>query len=268
MNTGKLTKPFRDLGLMHLLDKVKYGYQKWKNSARNARFTKENPEVKLPPDYMLFEAFQLDYQKYYEGGERTARWIQGLFERHTPMVEKTLLDWGCGPARVLRHFPELLGGGGGAIHGTDYNPKTIAWCRENIEGATFSANQLTPPTAYTDAHFDLVYGISIFTHLSEANHQQWFDELMRISKKGGVLLLTTHGDVFREKLTDHERRDFDQGKLVERGKVVEGHRVFAAFHPPAYIRQLFESQAEILEHIEGVRKSWGLEQDVWIIKKR
>lgn len=267
MNTGKLTKPFRDLGLMHLLDKAKYSYQKWKNSGQNAQFARENPTVKFPPDYMLFEAFQLNYQKYYEGGEHTAKWLIGLFEKHTPMAGKTILDWGCGPARVVRHFPKLLGNTS-QIYGTDYNPKTIEWCRENIEGVTFSINQLNPPTEYSSEYFDLIYGISIFTHLSEANHQLWFGELMRIAKKGAVLLLTTHGDVFKEKLTEQERQDFELGKLVERGKVVEGHRVFAAFQPPVYLRQLFETQAEILEHIEGTRKNWGLEQDVWIIRKR
>ncbi len=267
MNTGKLTKPFRDLGLMHLLDKAKYQYQKWKNRAHNAQFVKEHPDVKLPPDYMLFEAFQLDYQKYFEGGARTAKWLIGLFEKHSDLKGKSILDWGCGPSRVLRHFPTLLDNNC-EIHGTDYNAKTIAWCRENIEGVSFSINRLNPPTEYPEARFDLVYGISIFTHLSEANHQLWFDELMRISKKDAVLLLTTHGNIFREKLTGQERLDFDRGDLVERGKVVEGHRVFAAFHPPVYIRRLFEPQAEILEHIEGVRKSWGLEQDVWIIKKK
>ncbi len=267
MNTGKITKPFRDLGLMHWLDKAKYAYQKWKNRERNAHFIKAHPELKLPPDYMLFEAFQLDYQKYFEGGERTAKWLMGLFEKHTPMSGKTILDWGCGPARVLRHFPKLLENTS-ELHGTDYNPATIAWCRENIEGATFSVNQLNPPTAYTAGKFEVLYGISIFTHLSEANHQPWFDELIRISKKGAVLLLSTHGRVFRDKLTEAECHNFDQGKLVERGKVVEGHRVFAAFHPPIYLRQLFEAQAEILEHIEGSRKNWGREQDVWILRKK
>jgi ubiquinone/menaquinone biosynthesis C-methylase UbiE len=267
MNTGKLTKPFRDLGLMHWLDKVKFRYQKWKNSSQNAQFAQKNPGVKLPPDYMLFEAFQLDYQKYFEGGARTAKWLKDLFEKHTPMSGKTILDWGCGPARVVRHFPTLLGASS-EIHGTDYNPETIAWCRENIPGVNFSINQLNPPTDYPNARFDLIYGISIFTHLSEANHQHWFEELMRISKPGGILLLTTHGEVFREKLTNTERQVFEQGKLVERGKVVEGHRVFAAFHPPTYIRQLVDSQAEVLEHIAGARKNWGLEQDVWILRKR
>jgi len=267
MNTGKLTKPFRDLGLMHLLDKAKYNYQKWKNSSRNARFVQENRDIKLPPDYMLFEAFQLDYQKYYEGGKRTAQWLMDLFEKHSPMTGKTILDWGCGPARVVRHFPELLGSHS-TMHGTDYNPKTIAWCKENIPGVSFAINELNPPTAYRNEFFDFIYGISIFTHLSEANHQPWLDELMRISKKGGLVLLTTHGAVFCDKLTDSERTIFEQNKLVERGQVIEGHRVFAAFHPQAYIRQLVEDQAEVLDHIPGTRKAWGLEQDVWILRKR
>lgn len=267
MNTGKLTKPFRDLGLMHLLDKIKYRVQKWKNAGRNAQFVQEHPGVKLPPDYMLFEAFQLDYRKYYEGGERTARWLKGLFEKYTALSGKAILDWGCGPARVVRHFPKLLDNSC-TVHGTDYNADTVHWCAGNIDDVTFSVNQLNPPTVYPDACFDLVYGISIFTHLSEPKHLSWFEELMRVSKKGAVLILTTQGAVFRDKLTDPERMDFDQGKLVERGKVVEGHRVFAAFHPPAYIRQLFESRAEVLEHIEGERKSWGREQDVWIIRKK
>jgi SAM-dependent methyltransferase len=267
MNTGKLTKPFRDLGLMHLLDKCKFGYQKLKNRGRNAQFVQQHPEVKLPPDYMLFEAFQLDYQRYFEGGKRTALWLKDLFEKHAPMSGKSVLDWGCGPARVLRHFPEILGPGS-LIQGTDYNPKTIAWCRENIEGVQFAINQLNPPTTFANEQFDFIYGISIFTHLSEPNHPAWLEELIRITKKGGLLLLTTHGAVFKQKLTDAERSDFEQQKLVVRGQVVEGHRVFAAFHPPSYIRHLFAPYADILEHIEGGKKSWGLEQDVWIIRKK
>lgn len=266
MNTGKITQPFRDLGWMHGLDKLKFAWQRWKNRRRNARFVKANPELRLPPDYMLFEAFQLDFQKYFEGGQRTAAWIQGLFEQYQSMNGRVILDWGCGPARVVRHFPKLLDSSS-RIYGTDYNPGTIEWCRANIEGVDFSINQLHPPTAFTDEQFDFIYGISIFTHLSEANHPLWWNELMRITRKGGLVLLTTHGQIFREKLTDAECRDFDAGKLVERGNVVEGHRVFAAFQPPVYLQQLFGSKADVLQHLPGGRKSWGLEQDVWILRK-
>lgn len=267
MNIGKITQPIRSLGLMHWLDQAKFAYQKMKNGKRNARYALENPGVAFPPDYMLFEAFQLDYQKYYEGGENSAQRVLDLMSKHAPIDGKTILDWGCGPARIVRHLPKLLGKDA-TVHGTDYNPKTIAWCKAHIEGVTFAVNQLNPPTDYPDGLFDFVYGISIFTHLSEQNHSLWFDELMRISNKGAILLLSTHGAVFREKLTPTEREQFDAGNLVARGKVVEGHRVFAAFQPPAFVRGLFGTKADILEHIPGNQRDWGPEQDFWILRKR
>lgn len=251
---------------MHGLDQLKFQVQKWKNRRRNTAYAAAHPELRFPPDYMLFEAFQLDYQKYYEGGRKSAEWVLQLLSRHSALQGKTILDWGCGPARMVRHLPDLLPDC--TIHATDYNPQTIAWCRANIEGVHFAINQLDPPTAYAAAQFDLVYGISIFTHLSEARHHAWWNELMRISRPGAVLLLTTHGAVFQEKLTRVEREAFDRGELVVRGQVVEGHRVFAAFQPPAFLRTLVGEQAEILEHLEGGRKDWGLEQDVWILRKR
>jgi SAM-dependent methyltransferase len=267
MNTGKLTSPFRKLGLMHWLDKLKFRVQKLRLGRRNAEYARMHPGVAFPPDYMLFEAFQLDYQKYLEGGRRTAEWIKGLVEQYASMEGKTLLDWGCGPARVVRHFPELLGGGD-LIHGTDYNATTIAWCRGHVAGVQFAQNKLHPPTVYQDGTFDFVYGISIFTHLSEPNHKAWFEELMRICQPGAILLLTTHGEIFRHKLTESEQEQFNRGKLVVRGNVVEGHRVFAAFQPPAYMHELFSPQAEVLQHIPGLPKQWGLEQDVWILRKK
>lgn len=267
MNTGKLTYPFRQLGLMHLLDKAKYYYHFWKNQKLNKQFRTVHPEVKLPPDYLMYESYRLNYQKYFFGGRDNAVWLKEHFEKHIDLKNKKILDWGCGPARVIRHLPDVFDENC-TFYGTDYNPKTIAWCTENIPTASFSNNGINPPLTYENDFFDLIYGISIFTHLSENNHSAWFTELMRVSKKGAVLLLTTQGEAFKEKLTEAEKTKFDRGELLTRGKVLEGHRVYSAFHPPSYIRNLFEAQTDILEHIPGTKKHWGIDQDVWIIKKR
>jgi ubiquinone/menaquinone biosynthesis C-methylase UbiE len=178
------------------------------------------------------------------------------------LERKKILDWGYGPARIVRHLPALISPAC-AYYGTDYNPKTIAWCRENIEGVRFGVNAITPPTSFAANFFDVVYGISILTHLSAENHPNWYHELLRITQSGGLLLLTSQGTVFREKLTDSERSLFDQGQLVTRGNVVEGHRVYAAF-----LRHLFAQQSDILEHREGKQAAWGLEQDLWVLRKR
>jgi SAM-dependent methyltransferase len=267
MNTGKITQPFRYLGLMHFLDKVKYVYQRLKNRKTNAAFVAQHPGVALPPDYMLFESFQLNYQKYYEGGAKSADMIADLILKHSIYRGMRVLDWGCGPARIVRHLPPLLPAGS-QVFGTDYNANTVEWCKNNIKEVIFAQNELQPPTQYPDATFDAVYGLSVFTHLSEASHTAWYRELMRITAPDAVLLLTTQGPAFYEKLTASEQKQFRNDQLVVRGNVVEGHRVFSAFHPPAYMHRLFEGSAQVLEYIAGTPQSWGIEQDMWIIQKK
>lgn len=265
LNTGQLTQPFRALGLMHVLDKIKFQYQRIKNRERNQKFKLKYPEVILPPDYMLFESFKLDYEKYFIDGRDSAQWLVNILSPHTTLTEKKILDWGCGPARLTRNLPSLIPAC--TIFGTDYNPVTIAWCKKNISSVQFSINNLNPPTDFTNGFFDVIYGISIFTHLSLSNHQAWFDELVRILKVGGILLLTTHGIAFKQILTEKENAAFDQGNLIIRDKAKEGHRVFTAFHPPDHMTRMFEKQCQVLNHIPGVKKSWGIEQDTWILKR-
>ena len=257
----------RNLGLIHLVDSLNYRYQLFANWKKNHAFKRENPDVALPPDYMLFEAFKLNYKNYFEGGKTTANWVVGILQKHKKLENITFLDWGCGPARVSRHLPPLLGPNA-EVFGTDYNPTTIDWCTKSIQNVNFSLNGIKPPLNYPSAKFDAILGISIFTHLSENRHHAWVEELHRVVKPGGVLLLTTQGIAYREKLTEQEKKVFDCGMLVVRTKAKEGHRVFSAFHPPALVRQLFEPYFSILEHQEGQLVHWGIEQDYWVLQKR
>ncbi len=115
---------------------------------------------------------------------------------------------------------------------------------------------------------DIIYGISIFTHLSEQMHYQWYAELYRILKPNGIMLLTSQGNNFRDKLTERELNEYENNQLVVRGKVKEGHRTFSAFHPKGFMLNLF-SNAQVLEHIVSEpQKGRGLPQDVWIVRKR
>jgi len=91
--------------------------------------------------------------------------------------------------------------------------------------------------------------------------------LDRLARPGGILLLTTQGDAFREKLSDAERVRFDADELVVRHSGKEGHRVFAAFQPSRWARSFFETRFTILEYRPGQVQSWGIAQDVWILKK-
>lgn len=114
---------------------------------------------------------------------------------------------------------------------------------------------------------DIIYGISIFTHLSEEMHFVWFKELIRVLKKGGILFLTLHGDAFTNKLTTTEKREYNKGNLVIKGSSKDGHRTFAAFQPPSFVKKLVGNN-QIVEHVKGNIIDGKTEQDIWIIKKQ
>lgn len=266
MNKGKLTVLLRRAGLMMAADSVKYYLYTMINYRKNRAFRSQHPEVNLPPPYMVFESFKLDYDKYYSGGKRSAEWVVGLFKKYTDVKGKVVLDWGCGPARITRHLSELMADA--SIFGTDYNQKTIDWCRQNIPTASFSVNEIDKPLSFEDDSFDFVIGISIFTHLSEERHRFWISELYRVCKAQGMLLLTTAGQAFSSQMTDEEAASFNNNQLVIRDNVKEGHRTYAAFQPVEYFIGLCSPYFEVLEMHAGTPQSWGIEQDYWVLKAK
>ncbi|MEO7315769.1 MAG: class I SAM-dependent methyltransferase [Ginsengibacter sp.] len=251
---------------MYFTDWVRYYVQKINNHKINSDFKLNNPDVKLPPDYLVYESFQINYEKYYTESIETAKWLANHFQKHIDLNNKRILDWGCGPGRIIRHLPTVIGHGC-TYYGTDYNEKSIDWCRENLIDIQFNKNSLTAHLPYDDHFMDVIYGISIFTHLSEQLHYNWFQELYRVLKPNGIMFLTTHGDNYKVKLTDLELKKYNNNQLIVRGNVKEGHRTFSAFHPQGFMHKLF-TEVEILEHIEtNPGKEKWLPQDIWIIKK-
>ena len=89
----------------------------------------------------------------------------------------------------------------------------------------------------------------------------------RILKPGGILLLTTQGEAFKQKLTIAEKSTFERGKVVVRDKVREGHRSFSAFQPEAFMQTLFSDAFKVLKFEKGDLFDWGPEQDTWIVQK-
>lgn len=255
----------RKWGLMRGVDRLYFLFNKLRFKSQNQKFRRAHPDVKLPPEYMLYEAYKLNYQEYMDDGKQTAAWIVAQLSAFTELSGKTIFEWGCGPARIVRHLPVLLPYS--KIAASDYNRETIQWCRQNIPGVEFRHNQLSPPLPYADASFDVVYALSVFTHLSEPNHYDWIEELHRVLRPGGSLLLTTQGNIFQTKLTAAEQQHFAKGQLVVRANVKEGHRSFSAFQPEPFMQSLFRNPFNVLKFTPGQMQAWGPEQDTWLLCK-
>jgi SAM-dependent methyltransferase len=174
---------------------------------------------------------------------------------------QAILDFGCG--RVLRHWKPSKGT---RLYGTDYNPQLITWCQRKLGRlAEFQTNNLAPPLNYEDEKFDLIYVISVFTHLSEDLQYAWMDELARVLKPGGVLLLTLHGQSRLLELEPEERQKFNAGQLVVKSLSLPGSNLFGAYHPVQYVRDHLAKGFEMLDFIpEGARDA---DQDIYLLRK-
>lgn len=210
-----------------------------------------------PPRSAVYDAFGVaDATAHWREGRLIAEYIASELQSTRP---KCVLEWGCGPGRIVRHLPELLDC---KIHGTDYNGEVISWCQENIKGVSFSENGLLPPLAFADHAFDCAYAVSVFTHLSEEVGESWISEMRRLLALGGTFIFTTHGDACRSALLKFERRRYDAGEIVIRGKVVEGSRCFLAYHPESAVRRMLQG-FEVVKHDPAPNRI-SATQDIWV----
>jgi SAM-dependent methyltransferase len=238
------------------------------NALRATRRTARTAEDGLPvppPRLIVRVAGTADVDWFLESGRLAAESVRASVERHGRRIAEldALLDFGCGCGRVTRRWASLEYT---AVHGADANERAIAWCRANLPFARFTSNGLAPPLDYGDASFDLVYALSVFTHLPEDLQQAWMRELMRLLRPGGFLLLTTHGERYRERLAPDERAAFDAGRLVVRWPEGAGTNLCSTFHPPSYVKDRLAAGLEVAEFVpEGAKGN--PHQDLYLLRR-
>jgi len=259
----------RVLGLLNQVEKVRYITAVMASYRKNAVFCRDNPGFAVPPKHLAYDAYnRLDWSFYKTSGEQTAIYFAGIiknYEKQTESAPLNILEWGCGPGRVVRHLPSLFGSRG-QIYGTDYNAETVHWCKKNIPQVHFEINGLYPPLNFEDERFDAVYAISVFTHLSEEIGRLWINELERITASKGLIVFTVNGDSLKRYLLPDELAKYESYGFVERSNYQEGKKWFSTFHSPQYVAKSFLTHMEVLEHrTDGF---YANIQDVWIARKR
>ena len=234
---------------------------------RPERALRTDDGLPLPPRRLIVRVTgKPDRNWFLESGQLAAGSIRMALMRHGLRVEEfgSLLDFGCGCGRVVRTWRSLPDT---AVHGTDYSPDAVAWCRANLAFASFDVNGLEPPLPHADASFDFVYALSVFTHLPDSLQHRWVAELRRVLRPEGVLLLTTHGAAYRRRLSPDELARFDADELVVRWGQVAGTNLCAAFHPERYVRERLADGFDVLDFApEGAKGN--PEQDQYLLRRR
>jgi len=200
-----------------------------------------------PPRLRVTVAGTADADWFLSSGRDAAQSIRDVLPVPVESL-RSLLDFGCGCGRVVRWWRDLPGD----VHGTDYNAGLVAWCRANLPFATFDVNVLEPPLAYDHDAFDLVYALSVLTHLPVETQELWLAELARVSR--AWVAVSVHGDAYRERLTGDERATYDDGDVVVRWGEVPGTNLCTTFHPRAAVEMLVATQFNLVAYVpEGAR---------------
>jgi SAM-dependent methyltransferase len=226
-----------------------------------------NEGLPLPPPHLrTLTAGTADSGWFVESGRSSARTIRDALDRHGVSLDSIglMLDFGCGCGRVLRHWEHLPAS---EVHGAEPNELLAAWCNRNLPFALVSRSSLLPPLPYQDDAFDLVYAVSVFTHLTERPQRLWMTELARVIRPGGLLLITVHGDRYLARLTAAERRAYEEGRLVVRHASASGTNLCSAFHPAVYLREHLAAEFILLEHTTAGFEHGAPEQDLVLLRK-
>jgi SAM-dependent methyltransferase len=261
----------RASGLLMKADFIRYLIDRIRFRKDNRQIELAHPNINFPPSYLAYDAYSSTSHAWYlKSGAGAAKAIWGLL---VPLMEvrddgklHTVVEWGCGPARIIRHLPGVSNEKIICI-GTDYNRATVEWCKTNVPGIQFEANHLTPPLPLPDACVDALYCVSVFTHLSETMHYAWMKEIFRVMRPGGVVVMALNGDRFQSTLNDQELALYSAGEVVVRGNVLEGSRTYLAFHSPRFVTHKLIVGFDMLEHNTNPNPFISSGQDIWVLRK-
>jgi 2-polyprenyl-3-methyl-5-hydroxy-6-metoxy-1,4-benzoquinol methylase len=247
-----------------LLALLQFRIQQFSNRKSNRKFRREHPGLPIPSDRDLFETFQVNYEKYFSDGALAAKEIMEWYAPYYNTGKPIILDWGCGTGRVIQHIPNIVPEA--VCHGCDSNNNRINWARKQIHQVQFSISEgVTLP--YASQQFNLIFGISVLTHIAAEEQIEYVRELHRLLQPGGILILSTHGSRYTQQLSDRELEAYLRGAYT-RSYHEKGHRLVCTYNHAFHFQQALSALFMIQEYYDGKshpNKLGG--QDLWILQK-
>ncbi|MFL5331227.1 MAG: class I SAM-dependent methyltransferase [Gemmataceae bacterium] len=227
------------------------------DAIRRERVTTQNsPDVFVREGFIHFERLQEACRKV------TGQGFEG---------RQNILDWGCGSGRLSRYLSDRTPA---TFTGVDVDPHNVQWCRAHLPFGRFESINLHPPTMFADGEFDLVIGLSVFTHLREADQFEWLEELRRVTRPGAILLLTIHGEAHFWIMPATLPPELEQKRRRTGFVAVPNVQYDAKLEEADYYQNIFHTHAYIRQHwskyfkIRGILPGYIGNQDVVIVERR
>lgn len=233
----------------------------------------DNVKVSLFQKRIIIPSFKLRHlvsgnysiRWFLDSGEKAFSSIENILNQSDKKLEEidSVLDFGCGCGRVIQylHTYENI-----QLNGCDYNSLLINWCRKNIKFASFSCNQLCPPLEYEDHSLGMIYAFSVFTHLTVEQQDQWLREFYRVLKPNGLLILSTHGPCYQDRIPKELLSKYESGEIVVQKSNQAGENDCAAYHPA----NAYQKESKWFKQLVYLEKGafGNPDQDLYLLEKK
>lgn len=236
----------------------------------------------IPPGW-LAQAFvgHPNVIQFLNSGKQTAERIVELVAKTGSDISvfDSVLDFGCGCGRVLREMPSYTNA---KLFGCDLHKDAIDWCSKNYSIAEFFYGTERPPLFINDKQIDLLYGISVLTHLDESHQDEWLAEWHRIVRPGGIIIATFRAEDFVDNFIEPTNSDYakqicNDWKQDSEGFCFLSHREWEgtfekfysdAYHTKEYIHQHWGKYFEILELVDAGDFVKSNRQNIVVMRRR
>lgn len=168
-------------------------------------------DLPLPPDHLTKRVGGTAGEPFAAQGREIQQYILRSLPENYDFTNKRVLDFGCGAGRVLRHFQREAEKG--EFWGCDIHDQSIAWVSRHLPDFHVFQNKEIPQLPVESNYFDLIYVISVFTHLT-STWKSWLAELRRVLKPGGRLVITFHNRVAYEYTMGRQFDEKNTGMLI------------------------------------------------------
>jgi SAM-dependent methyltransferase len=148
------------------------------------------PPLHLADRVLSLEGWDDPYEAYVRLGADTKAELLALLGDDWAFDGRRLLDFGCGAGRTLRHF---LGEAETCeVWGADIDAASVEWLQGALCPPLHALRCGVEPPLELEPGFDLIWAISVFTHLTDTS-PAWLLELHRLLKPGGLLMASYMG---------------------------------------------------------------------------
>ena len=188
-------------------------------------------DFSVPPNTSLRTTSSLSIRHYYESGIRCYLPIAvcALYNQiNLDSEELNILDFGCGAGRQILHFTKNYPMPN--YYACDVNDSLFLFLQKHYPEVQFYCNNFEPPLKYNSDFFDIVYSVSVFSHLKPQDHPKWLNEIARITKKNGFIFLTTEGFTSLAVMKESRELYFQnltKSNLEEAGIIYKEYKDFA-----------------------------------------